>query len=90
MTDTVSIYYKGYIMGTDIIFDQTSNETRTFPLGRLIRGWQIGLNNTTIGDKIKLLIPSGLAYGIRTRSPKIPPNSILVFEIETVDAKPKK
>lgn len=90
MTDTVSIYYKGYVLGTNVVFDQTTNETRTFPLGRLIRGWQIGLENTHIGDKIKLLIPSGLAYSIRTRSPKIPPNSILVFEIETVDAKPKK
>jgi hypothetical protein len=90
MTDTVSIYYKGYILGTNIVFDQTTTETRTFPLSRLIRGWQIGLENTSIGDKVKLLIPSGLAYGIRTRSPKIPPNSILVFEIETVDAKPRK
>lgn len=90
MTDTATIFYKGYVIGTDIVFDQTSKETRTFPLSRLIRGWQIGLDNTHIGDKIKLLIPSGLGYGIRTRSPKIPPNSILVFEIETVDTKPKK
>jgi steroid 5-alpha reductase family enzyme len=87
MTDTVSIYYKGYIFGTDIVFDQTTNDTRTFPLGRLIKGWQVGLEGTRVGEKVKLLIPSGLAYSIRTRSPKIPPNSILVFEIETVNAK---
>jgi FKBP-type peptidyl-prolyl cis-trans isomerase len=86
MTDTVSIYYKGYIFGTDIVFDQTTNDTRTFPLGRLIKGWQVGLEGTRVGEKVKLLIPSGIAYSIRTRSPKIPPNSILVFEIETVKA----
>jgi FKBP-type peptidyl-prolyl cis-trans isomerase len=39
------------------------------------------------GGKLKLVIPSGLAYSIRTRAPKIPPNSILEFEIEVVDAK---
>ena len=86
MTDTVSIYYKGYILGTDIVFDHTTNDTRTFPLGRLIKGWQVGLEGTRVGEKVKLLIPSGIAYSIRTRSPKIPPNSILVFEIETVKA----
>lgn len=89
-TDTVSVYYKGYLFGTNQIFDETSTETRSFPLGRLIRGWSIGLSGTHVGDKIKLVIPSGLGYSIRTRSPKIPPNSILVFEIETVSSKPKR
>lgn len=88
ITDTVTIFYKGYFMGTDIVFDQTAKEPRTFPLGRLIKGWQVGLEGTHVGEKIKLLIPSGLAYGIRTRSPLISPNSILVFEIETVETKP--
>jgi len=88
LTDTVSIFYKGYLVGTNIIFDQTANETRTFPLSRLIKGWQVGLEGTRIGDKVKLLIPSGLAYSIRTRAAIIVPNSILVFEIEMVNAKP--
>ena len=88
ITDTVTIFYKGYFMGTDIVFDQTSKEPRTFPLGRLIKGWQVGLEGTKVGEKVKLLIPSGLAYGIRTRSPLISPNSILVFEIESIETKP--
>lgn len=89
ISDTVTILYKGYLMGTDIVFDQTTDEARTFPLGRLIKGWQVGLEGTRVGEKLKLLIPSGLAYSIRTRSPMIPPNSILVFEIETLSVKPK-
>ena len=88
-TDTVSVFYKGYLMSNNLVFDQTAGETRTFPVGKLIRGWQIGLDNTHLGEKVKLLIPSGLAYGIRTRSPQIPPNSILVFEIETIATKYK-
>jgi FKBP-type peptidyl-prolyl cis-trans isomerase FkpA len=40
-----------------------------------------------VGGKIKIIIPSGLAYGIRTRASKIPPNSILVFEVEVLEAK---
>ncbi len=87
ITDTVVVFYKGYLFSDDSVFDQTKETPATFPLNRLIRGWQLGLPQCKVGGKIKLVIPSGLAYSIRTRSPKIPPNSILVFEIEVVDVK---
>jgi hypothetical protein len=87
-TDTVKIFYKGYLFSDGTIFDQTTDSPRSFPLNRLIQGWQIGLPLLKTGGKIKLVIPSHLAYSIRTRSPKIPPNSTLVFEIEVVDATP--
>ena len=90
VTDTVTVYYKGYVLGSKIVFDETIDEPRTFPLSRLIRGWQLGLNGLKVGEKIKLLIPSGVGYSIKTRSAKIPPNSILVFEIEIVSTKPRK
>jgi hypothetical protein len=73
--DTVTVFYKGYLFSNGTVFDQTKEKPATFSLKRLIKG------------KIKLLIPSNLAYSVRTRSAKIPPNSILVFEIEVLDAK---
>ncbi len=85
--DTVTVYYKGYLFVNDSVFDQTKEKPATFPLKRLIRGWQIGVPLCKVGGKIKLVIPSDLAYTIRTRSAKIPPNSILVFEIEVLEAK---
>jgi FKBP-type peptidyl-prolyl cis-trans isomerase len=87
VTDTVTVHYKGYLLSDSSVFDQTREKPATFPLNRLIKGWQIGVPLLNVGGKIKIIIPSGLAYGIRTRSPKIPPNSILVFEIEVIDAK---
>lgn len=90
ITDTVTVHYKGYVLGSKTIFDETTEEPRTFPLSRLIRGWQLGLNGIKVGEKVKLLIPSGLGYSIKTRSAKIPPNSILVFEIEVVSTKTRK
>lgn len=86
LTDTVEVYYKGYLLNDGSIFDQTLSNPARFPLRRLIRGWQIGVPLCKTGGKIKLVIPSGLAYSIRTRAAKIPPNSILVFEIEVVKA----
>ncbi|HEV7781658.1 MAG TPA: FKBP-type peptidyl-prolyl cis-trans isomerase, partial [Chitinophagaceae bacterium] len=87
VTDTVVAYYKGYLFSDGLIFDQTKDKPATFPLKRLIRGWQIGVPLCKVGGKIKLVIPSDLAYSVRTRAAKIPPNSILVFEIEVVEAR---
>jgi len=87
VNDTVTVHYKGYLFSDNSVFDETKDKPATFPLKRLITGWQIGVPLCKIGGKIKLIIPSNLAYSIRTRAAKIPPNSILVFEIEVVDAR---
>jgi FKBP-type peptidyl-prolyl cis-trans isomerase len=87
VNDTVTIFYKGYLFKDRSVFDETKEKPATFPLKRLIMGWQIGVPLCKVGGKIKLIIPSNLGYSIRTRAAKIPPNSILVFEIEVVDAK---
>ncbi len=87
LDDTVTVYYKGYLYATNEVFDQTKDKPAIFPLKRLVKGWQLGLHLCREGGKIKLVIPSALAYSIRTRSAKIPPNSILVFEIEILKTK---
>ena len=88
VTDTVVIYYKGSLFSNGSVFDQTKDKPATFPLNRLIKGWQIGLPLCKVGSKIKIVIPSAHAYSIRTRASKIPPNSILVFEIDILDTTP--
>ena len=85
VNDTVTVYYKGYLFIDNSVFDETKEKPATFPLKRLITGWQIGVPLCKVGGKIKIIIPSGLAYSIRTRAAKIPPNSILVFEVEVVE-----
>ncbi|MEO6914756.1 MAG: FKBP-type peptidyl-prolyl cis-trans isomerase [Chitinophagaceae bacterium] len=87
LTDTVSVYYKGWLLKDGTIFDQTKDKPAKFPLARLIKGWQLGLVNCRVGGKIRMIIPSGLAYSIRSRSKDIPPNSVLVFEVEVLEAK---
>jgi hypothetical protein len=87
VNDTVTVFYKGWLLKDGTVFDQTKDKPATFPLRRLIKGWQIGLTECKVGGKIRLFIPSGLAYNIRSRSKDIPPNSVLVFDIEVMSAK---
>ena len=87
--DEIEVHYEGYLVdGT--IFDSSiqRNETVTFPLAGVIRGWQIGIPLLKEGGKGKFLIPSYLAYGSNP-----PPNSIisrnevLIFDVELVEIK---
>jgi Domain of unknown function (DUF3472)/Domain of unknown function (DUF5077)/FKBP-type peptidyl-prolyl cis-trans isomerase len=86
LSDTVVAFYKGSILNGEI-FDQTKTEPATFPLARLIKGWQVAVPMCKVGGTIRLIIPSAIAYSIRTRGPKIPPNSVLVFDIEVLSVK---
>ncbi len=87
VSDTVSVFYKGSLLSDGSTFDQTKDKPANFPLSRLIKGWQIGLPFCKIGGKIRIVIPSAMAYTIRSRSKLIPPNSVLIFDIDVVDVK---
>ncbi len=86
--DSVSVRYQLRLLGSQEVISGSETEQYTFMLGSLIRGWQLAVPLVKTGGKIRLVIPSGMAYSIRTRSPKIPPNSVLVFDIDVLDAKP--
>jgi hypothetical protein len=87
VTDTVTAFYKGSLLKDGSVFDSTKEKPAVFPLKRLIKGWQVGLPLLKVGGKIRMYIPSSLAYSIRSRSKDIPPNSVLVFDVEVVGVK---
>jgi FKBP-type peptidyl-prolyl cis-trans isomerase len=81
-SDVVKVHYKGtFIDGK--VFDSSyeRNDPVTFPVDQVIDGWKEGLPLMTVGSKYQFFVPSDLAYGESGR-PGIPPNSVLVFEVE--------
>ena len=85
-SNTVKVHYHGTLLdGT--VFDSSveRGEPISFPLSRVIPGWTEGVQLMKVGDKFKFTIPPELAYGANSPSPKIPPNSTLVFEVELLE-----
>jgi len=88
--DTVKVHYTGKLLNGRV-FDSSveRKEPFEFPLGRgmVIRGWDEGITLMKVGDKGTLLIPSPLAYGTRGAGAVIPPNSVLIFDVELLGKK---
>ncbi|TWT34265.1 FKBP-type peptidyl-prolyl cis-trans isomerase [Blastopirellula retiformator] len=88
-TDDVVCHYKGELIdGT--VFDSSYDrgEPARFPVNRVIPGWTEALQLMKAGGKWKLFIPSDLAYGENGSPGAIPPNSVLVFDIELLEVLP--
>jgi len=67
-------------------FDSSRDRDAPFDLtlgrGQVIRGWEEGLQNMCVGERRKLIIPSGKGYGANGSPPKIHGGATLVFDVE--------
>ncbi|HXV73197.1 MAG TPA: FKBP-type peptidyl-prolyl cis-trans isomerase [Sphingomonadales bacterium] len=88
LDDDVVVYYTGWTTDGQM-FDSshTRGEADTFPLGKLIAGWQSAVPHMSKGEKALVWIPGDLAYDLRPDRPNAP-KGMLVFEIELLDFMP--
>lgn len=86
VASTISVNYTGkYTNGT--VFDSNVGKpVVTFPLTRVIVGWQLGVPLIKKGGTINLYLPPTLAYGCSDYN-GIPGNSTLIFNIQLVDVR---
>ena len=83
LTDGVKVHYHGTLIdGT--VFDSSVQRGQpiSFPVNGVIPGWVEALQLMKVGDKWQLFIPARLAYGNQSPGAGIPPNSVLIFEVE--------
>ena len=88
----VSVHYTGWLYDETAAdhkgkkFDSSVDRGQpfNFPLGggRVIRGWDEGVAGMKVGGKRTLIIPPDYGYGARGAGGVIPPNAVLVFDVE--------
>ena len=84
-TDRVTVHYVGTLAdGTEFDSSSKRGTPTTFPLNRVIPGWQEGVGLMGVGDKVELAIPYQLAYGAEGKGP-IPSAATLLFTVELLN-----
>ena len=86
--DEVAVHYTGWLKNGkkfDSSHDHGDAPTE-FSLDDVVKGWGEGIPGMKVGGKRKLIIPPELGYGRRGKG-DIPPDAVLVFEVELVDVK---
>jgi FKBP-type peptidyl-prolyl cis-trans isomerase len=83
--DTVLVHYRGETLG-GAVFDSSyeRGEPLTVPLDMVIAGWSEGLRLTREGSRVRLYIPSDLAYGENGVGRDIGPNELIIFDVELI------
>lgn len=89
--DTVLVHYEGRLSdGT--VFDSSiaRGQPAAFGVGDVIPGWTEGLQLMRPGAKYRFTIPPELGYGARGAGGVIPPNAVLVFDVELLAIAPRQ
>jgi FKBP-type peptidyl-prolyl cis-trans isomerase len=88
--DTVQVHYTGWLKSGKK-FDSSVDRGEPFEFklgaGKVIKGWDEGVQGIKVGGKRKLMIPPELGYGKRGAGNTIPPDSELIFEVELLKIK---
>lgn len=88
--DTVVAHYRGTLIdGTEFDSSYKGNQPATFPMDRVIKGWNEALQLMRAGSKWQIFVPSQLAYGERGMGSSIGPNAVLIFEVELISVADK-
>ena len=86
----VAVHYTGWLEdGTkfDSSLDRGKPFIFTLGAGRVIKGWDEGVEGMKVGGVRRLTVPSHLGYGERGTGGAIPPNATLIFEVMLLGVK---
>ncbi len=88
-TDHVTVQYRGRLLdGSEFDSSYSRGHPAQIAAANVIQGWREALALMSPGAKWRLFIPPELAYGAKPPTPAIPPNALLVFDVELLSIEP--
>jgi FKBP-type peptidyl-prolyl cis-trans isomerase len=86
---SAKMHYTGWLVTGKKFDSSIGSQPYEFKIGggEVIKGWDEGVLGMKVGGKRQLRIPPDLAYGEKGYPGVIPPNSILIFDVQLVDLK---
>ncbi|HPD33157.1 MAG TPA: FKBP-type peptidyl-prolyl cis-trans isomerase [Bacteroidota bacterium] len=85
--DVIKMKYVAYFPTGEVFDSSYKNTPAQFPAQRVFPGWDEAASLMRIGGKYKFVFPPKLAFGEKGSGP-IPPNAIIIFDVEVIDAQP--
>ncbi len=82
--DVVTAEYSGWLTDGSLFDTSKGGDPAKFQLGRVIAGWNEGLQLMKPGGHFTFRIPGGLAYGAQGIPGVIPPDATLVFDVQLI------
>ncbi|ARF58753.1 FKBP-type peptidyl-prolyl cis-trans isomerase [Streptomyces gilvosporeus] len=83
--DSITMHYTGTLESGQK-FDSSRDRNEPFVcdigIGQLIKGWDEGVPQMSLGERAKLTITPDYGYGARGVPGVIPPHSTLIFDVE--------
>ncbi|HEX5154455.1 MAG TPA: FKBP-type peptidyl-prolyl cis-trans isomerase [Parafilimonas sp.] len=80
LNSVVTVTYMAATLDGNVVADNTATAVAQ-PLNQFIEGWRLALPYIQQGGRIKMILPSVLAYGCTGISGEVPPNSPLYYDI---------
>lgn len=80
-TDSVLVYYKGILIDSTVVDSSTADQPAGFNLQRILPGLSEGISLMNVGSTYRFFIPPELGYGEQGAPPKVPPASVLIFDV---------
>lgn len=85
--ETVVVNYTG-LLTSGVKFDSSLDRGQPFKFklgeGRVIKGWDEGIEKLRVGEQATLIIPPQLGYGASGSGGVIPPEATLIFVVELI------
>jgi len=83
----ITVHFTGRLLN-GVKFDSTRDrgQPASLAMSETIKGWREGVTGMKAGGRRKLVLPPELGYGERGAGDKIPPRSVLIFDVEVLES----